>query len=94
MSNKSWRSIALLRKIDRHTVSVDYLRKIDNRYVRPLKGLIRRVGTRIETTDFGHDYCLEYSGEDVKMREKEKDVSPSVASLLHVAKLRLIKKAS
>jgi hypothetical protein len=94
MTNKSWRTIALLRKIDRHTVSVDYLRKVSNVHVRALKGMIRRVGARIETTPYGHDFCLEYSGEDVKMRNKENDLSPSVQSLLHVARLRLLKKVS
>jgi hypothetical protein len=96
MKNKSWPAVALLRYIAHHEVSIDYLRKIDNRYARSLlnDGFLARKGTQLFVTSEGYDFLANYTTAKPVSRLKESDLSKSVQSLLHVARLKIIRKAS
>jgi hypothetical protein len=94
MTNKSGKAISLLRKIAHNDLPVDYLRKVNNTYARALKGLIYRHGTKLLLTQEGYDLLENYSTTKVAMRNEENDLSESVRSLLHVARLRILRKVS
>lgn len=94
MKKFSWRTVALLRFIERHDVQIAHLRRADNRYLLPLirENLVERNGTKIRITKEGYDYVTSYGSAIMTKRKTEGPISESAAALLRVSNLSIIRK--